>query len=294
MILVVGATGTVGGEVMAQLAEAGTARRAMVRDVGRAVTAGLRNEGAELVRGDLDEPASLIAAMEDVDAVLVVTANTPAQVAQETAAIDAAAKAGVDHIVKLSVPGTSADASFDLLRFHYDIEQHLAASGVPHTVVRPIWFMQNLLHVAPALTHEDVLRLPLGDGPIGAVDVRDLAAVIIALLGGDPEVDPVVTGPANVTGAAMAAALAEASGRPIRFEDCSKEDFEAGIRAGGASDWYAREMGTLYDGILRIGFGAGVTDVVERLTGRAPRSISEFASDHAQAFTLEGAASPSS
>ena len=294
MILVLGATGTVGGEVLAQLAEAGVPRRAMVRDVPRAVAAGLRNDGVELVRGDLDEPASLVAAMEDVDAAFVVTANSPAQVAQEIAAIDAAARAGVGHIVKLSVPGTSGEASLDLLRFHYDIEQHLAASGVPYTVVRPIWFMQNLLHVAPGLAHDDVLRLPLGDGPVGAVDVRDLAAVIVALVRGDPQVDAMVTGPADVTATEMAADLAGAPGRPIRFEDCTREDFEAGMRVGGASQWYAAEMGTLYDGILRIGFGAGVTDVVQRLTGRAPRSIDDFARDHASAFSPEGAATPSS
>jgi hypothetical protein len=103
-----------------------------------------------------------------------------------------------------------------------------------------------------------------------------------------------VTGPANVTAAEMAAALAGATGRPIRFEDCTREDFEAGMRAGGASQWYAGEMGTLYDGILRIGFGAGVTDVVQRLTGRAARSIDDFARDHASAFSPEGAAAPSS
>jgi uncharacterized protein YbjT (DUF2867 family) len=287
-VLVTGASGTVGGLVTRRLSEEGIAVRGVVHRPESAADLRQRQlPGVEAVAADLADEAGVPELLAGIDAVFLVTANVPNQLAQEQSVIRAAAKAGVGRVVKISVGGVSPDAPLALARVHYAAEQELTAGGVPHTILRPAFFMDNLLQYLPWIDPSGGLELPLGDGAMGMIDARDIADVAVAELrasaGGDR--DLVLTGPEDLTTAQALARIADVAGRPLRHVDGTREDFLRRYLADGNWSGYAEDMATLYDGVLRHGYGAGTTATVEEVTGHAPRTIDDFARQHAAKFS---------
>jgi uncharacterized protein YbjT (DUF2867 family) len=170
MILVTTA-GKVGSEAARLLATRGTPVRVIVRDADKAAT--LEIEGVEAFSGDLEVPATIDEAMRDISAVVLVTA---AVVQQELNVIDSAARAGVKHVVKITTKA-SADSPIALRRDHAQIERALIASGVGYTLLRNNTYMQNFLMMAPGIAKTNSFSSGTGDGGVGHVDVRDVAAV---------------------------------------------------------------------------------------------------------------------
>jgi uncharacterized protein YbjT (DUF2867 family) len=287
-VLVTGASGTVGGLVTRRLSEEGIAVRGVAHRPES--TAALRRRqlpGVEVVSADLADEARVPELLAGTDAVFLVTANAPTQLAQEQSVIRAAAKAGIARMVKISVAGVSADAPLALARVHHAAEQELTASGIPHTTLRPAFFMDNLLQYIPWIEPDGQLELPLGDGAMAVIDARDIADVAVAELrasaGGNR--DLVLTGPEDLTAAQALARIADVTGLPLRHVDGTRENFLRRYLADGNWADYAQDVATLYDGILRHGYGAGTTATVQEVTGRAPRTIDDFASEHAAEFS---------
>ena len=171
MILVIGATGTVGSEVVRQLVATGERPRALVRDPA---TARQRlGDQVEHVVGDLDRPETIAAALAGVDRVFLLTTQSSRQPEWERAVIGAAARAGVGQLVKLSVFRADEQSPLQVARQHGKAEQVLAQSGLAATILRPVFFMQNLL----AMVHDGAIATAAGDGRVAMVDARDIAAV---------------------------------------------------------------------------------------------------------------------
>ncbi|MFQ5600100.1 MAG: NAD(P)H-binding protein, partial [Candidatus Krumholzibacteriia bacterium] len=135
MILVTGATGTTGSEVVRQLAASRVPVRAFVRNPDKA--APLRALGVEIVVGDLDRPETLGPALEDVERLFLLSPADPSQVEQQGRAVEMAQRAGVQHIVKMSVLGADPDSPIALGRWHAQTEQHIEKSGLHFTHLRP-------------------------------------------------------------------------------------------------------------------------------------------------------------
>ena len=284
-ILVTGATGTNGREIVRALAERGARVRAFVRQSEDA--AALVARGAEIAVGDLDDPASVDAALEGVDRVVLLAANTLNQVGHERGVIDAATRAGVRHLMKFSAAGADPSAPALILRWHGEAEEHLKASGIPHTILRPVFFMQNLLAQKGTIASEGAFHLPMGTARPAAIDARDtaeaFAAVASSSAGTHLGKTYTLTGPEPIGFDEMAAVLSRVAGRPVRYVDVAPEAFRQSLLGWGQPEWLAAALDELF-ARLRAGDQSKPTDAVREITGRPARDFGAFAADHAEAF----------
>ena len=277
-VLVLGATGTVGRELVRQLAAGGASVRALVRDRARAHGV-LGRLAVEYSLGDLAEPETVERAARGCARLFLLTPDGPGQVALATGAAQAAVEAGVGHIVSLSSSDSARDAPFAWAQAHHAIEQHVESLGVGCTHLRPHYFMPNLLDALQVEVGSLVLRVPMGRGRISAVDVRDIAACAAAVLASPPLGRPaVLTGGESFTLAEAAAVLAVHSGIAIRYDDEDPKQHLESMLARGVDRAEAESISLLYE-LGRSGYLDRVTGEVEAITGRPPRRLEEFAAE---------------
>jgi uncharacterized protein YbjT (DUF2867 family) len=287
-VLVTGATGTVGRHVVRELVDRAVPVRARVRALvrDREHAESLLGEDVELAVGDLGDPASLRRAMDGVDRLFLACGNVPDQVAYEKAAIDAARAVGVQRVIKLSGPRPELDAPVIFDRWHAQIEQHLVDSGLAWVLLRPSTYVTNVLQWADAIAATGTMWAPAGAGRVSFVDPRDVAEVAaIALLSDDGALGRThrLTGPEAVTYSQLAEALSAATGSEIRYVDVPAQDARDALLGTGMPPMFADAIIDLF-AAQRAGELAYVTDTVECLTGHAPRAITHFARDAADAF----------
>jgi uncharacterized protein YbjT (DUF2867 family) len=280
MILVTTA-GKVGSEAVRLLRQREVPVRVVVRNPEKAKT--LADTGAEIAVGDLGVPASVDEAMAGVTSVVLVS---PAVPAQELNVVASAARAGVGHVVKASSKA-SADSPIARRRWQAEIEAGLAASGVPHTLLRSNAYMQNVLALAPAVAKTSGFGSSAGTGRTGMVDARDVAAVA-ASIAASPGLHSGktywLTGPELISNYDVAAVLSKLLGRTITYREVSfDEDRDAMIRAGVPEQ--VAEMNAQAFSLTAEGDSAWVTDDVASLLSRPARSFEQFAADHATAFS---------
>ncbi len=280
MILVTTA-GKVGSEAARLLAEREVPVRVLVRDAEKAKA--LADAGAEIAVGDLAVPASIDEAMAGVTSVVLVS---PAVPAQELNVVASAARAGVGHVVKASSKA-SADSPIARRRWQAEIEAGLAASAVPHTLLRSNAYMHNVLALAPAIARTSGFRSSAGKGRIGMVDARDVAAVAATIAASPaPHAGKTywLTGPELISYYDIAAVLSRLLGRTISYRELTfDQDKDAMIRAGVPEQ--IAEMNAQAASLTADGDAAWVTDDVPSLLNRAAHSFDEFAADYANAFS---------
>jgi uncharacterized protein YbjT (DUF2867 family) len=280
MILVVGATGTVGAHVVRRLVAMGERPRAVVRDPGKARD---RLGGqVEQVVGDLDRVATLPPAFTGVDRVFVVTTQSDRQVEQEQAVIDAASRAEVRHIVKLSVFRADNNSPLQIARQHRQAERALERSGLYFTILRPPFFMQNLL----GMVRNGAIFTAALDGRVTMIDARDVADVAVAALEGSGHEGRTYTptGPEALSFDDVARVLSQQTGTQIRHVHVSPEDVGQALRERGMANWYADDMAKLH-GMLADGYEEVITDDVRTVTGIEPRPLERFAEDFSTVLT---------
>jgi uncharacterized protein YbjT (DUF2867 family) len=280
MILVTTA-GKVGTEAALLLRQRELPVRVLVRDPGQAKA--LADAGAEVAAGDLGVPASIDAAMAGVTAVILVS---PAVPAQELNVVASAARAGAGHIVKASSKA-SADSPIARRRGQAEIEAGLAASGLPHTLLRSNAYMQNVLALAPAIAAIGGFGSAAGKGRTGMVDARDVAAVAAEIAASPaPHAGKTywLTGPEPISNYDVAAVLSRLLGRTITYTELSFEaNRDAMIRAGVPAP--IAEMNAQAFALTADGDAEWVTGDVPSLLGRPARSFWQFAADYAPVFS---------
>lgn len=283
MILVTGATGKTGVDVVRGLAIVGAGVRALVRDAAKAQF--LRRPGVEVVVGDLEKVDTLRAALRGVERVFLCSAADPKQVELQGNLIRTAKEAGVRQVVKLGALGTSLDSPSALGRWHAETEKQLIAAGLPWTFLRPHYFMQNFLGLAPAIKATGTLSLPLRSAKIPLVDTRDVAAVAVETLTGAGHERKIfdITGPEALSGTDLVQKLSKATGKTIRYVDAPPEQAKKEMLAAGWPEWLASAMVALY-GVFAAGHASAVSPVVEELTGYPARSFDDWAREDAAAF----------
>lgn len=269
LIGVTGATGAVGGAVARSLAARGIEQRLLVRDPSRAPDLpGTHAAACDYASVDAE-------ALVGVDVLLMVSAAESAdRLASHLRLVDAAADAGVGHVVYTSFAGAAPDAVFTLARDHHATEEHLRARGLATTVLRDNFY----LDVLPEFVgDDDVLRGPAGDGRVAAVARADVARCAVEVLlapeahaGATHE----LTGPEALTFDEVAARIAAATGRPVRFHDETDEEAYASRARWDPAPWQADAWVSTYTAV-RSGALAGVTDDVRRLTGRDPLTLDD-------------------
>jgi uncharacterized protein YbjT (DUF2867 family) len=283
MILVVGATGTNGREVVQRLSAAGQPVRAMVRNPSRADD--LRALNVEVVAGDLDDPSSLDAALRGVHRAFFVSAIDQQYPQFFRNFLNAAKRAGTSQVVKFSGMGANSNSPAEILRQHGQTDEALSASGLMFTILRPNSFYQNLLFSAGTIKDHGAFYLPLRDGRQSLVDVRDIADVAVEALAtpGHEGKTYEITGPESLTYHEVAEKLSVVLGKPVRFVDVPAETALDSMLKAGMPEWNARALVELY-GVFASGAAAGTTDTVNRILGRNPITCSQFIRDHASAF----------
>ena len=285
MILVTGATGTNGTEIIRRLAARNVPVRAMVRDPGRAGAIALPN--VQVVGGDFDRPETLDAALEGVERAFLLTNSSERAEAQQIAFVEAARRSGgVAHIVKLSQFAAAADSPVRFLRYHAAVEAALRASGIAYTFLRPNLFMQGLLNFRSTIATQNAFYAAAGDAKVSVIDVRDIADAAVAALTGPGHENKVyeLTGPEALTHADMAVRLSAALGRTVAFVDIPPEAMHEALLGVGFPPWQAEGLIEDY-AHYRRGEAAAVTSGVRDATGNAPRRFEEFVRDHAAQFS---------
>jgi uncharacterized protein YbjT (DUF2867 family) len=274
MILVIGATGTVGRLVVRQLTTSGEQIRALVKD--RDTARQQLGDRVQYIVGDLDRPATLISALAAADRVFLLTRQSDRQPDQERAVVDAAVRAGVRHLVKLSVFRADERSPLQIARQHALTERAVRESGLAYTIVRPVFFMQNL----PGMIRDGAIRTAAEDGRVAMVDARDVAAVAVdALISyGDEGRTYTVTGSQAVTFDEVAAALSRQTDHPVRHVRVAPDLVHAALERNGVPAWFARDMARLQS-MLAVGYEDLVTDDVRTVTGTAPHTLAEFCRD---------------
>jgi uncharacterized protein YbjT (DUF2867 family) len=280
MILITTA-GKVGAEAARLLAQRGEPVRVLVRDPEKATA--LAQAGADVAVGDLDVPATVDAAMRGVSAVVLVS---PAIPAQELNVVASAAAAGVGHVVKITSKA-SADSPIGRRRNQTEIENGLIASGLGYTLLRNNAYMQNFLMMAPGIAATSSFSTATGDGRVGHIDARDVAAVAAEIAASPaPHAGRTYwpTGPEVLTGAEVAGVLSKVLGRPITFHPITfEEQREAMIKAGlpdSVAEDNARAVTLMADGDCDY-----LTEDVPTILGRPARTFEQFVTDHAAAFS---------
>jgi uncharacterized protein YbjT (DUF2867 family) len=272
LILVTGATGKVGSEAVRLLAAQHHPTRALVRDPSRAP-----HGDVEIVTGDFDRPDTLDAAMRGIDTVLLVS---PAVPAQEIAVIDSAVHHGVTHIVKITSKA-SADSPVDRRRGQAQIEAHLDATGLAYTLLRSNAYMQNLLALAPMIKQTQGFLMSAGDGQVGMIDARDVAATAAAV-----SISPRehagrsywLTGPDLITYTDVAKELSDTLGHAVEYHQIPPDEHRAAMIRAGVPEAVATSNAQAF-GLIAEGDAAWLSDDVESITGTPPHSLHTFIAD---------------
>ncbi len=279
-ILITGATGTIGSEVIKQLLSINVPVRALVRPKK---AFGFKEQTVEIVQGDFLHLDTLHSALQGVEKAFLVTGNDPRQVEMESNFVDAAWRRGVRHIVKLSVLGADPNSSSTFQRWHGQVEKRLEDSGIAWTLLQPNMLMQNVKWFAKTIAEQGSIFSTVGDAKISHVDARDVATVAAICLtqSGHENKRYVLTGLEALTFNEVAQKLSQALNRPVAYMNVSPSDLKQARLAGGEPEWYLDAELELF-GLWARGAGAPVTSDVEDVTKKAPTSFDRFARDIAK------------
>lgn len=277
-VLITGASGNVAGGVLPQLVKQGVAVKAYVRDEAKA--AKLKAMGVEPVFGDFMDGAKLEAAAKGMDAVVSITPPGPNAADQASVITQATKRAGVGHIIRLSAIGAAADAPTDNGKLHHKTDTEIIESGIPYTILRPNFFMQNLLGSIPTIQAQGSMYWGMGEGCIGIIDVRDISDSLATLAGygGHHGQIYVQTGPDSLSFAEIAESISKAIGKPVNYVAIPPEAVGEAIRGFGMGEWFAQVMMD-YSRAYARGWGDFVNGNVEAITDKPARSFDQFAKE---------------
>ncbi len=281
MILVTGATGNIGSEVLAQLVQAGHAVRVLARDPAKLEKYAGK---IEVVKGDLSKPETLDAAFAGVDKAFVLcnAGDLPTLVGNAT---DAAKKAGVKHIVMLSSASVVDEQPTQIGRWHIEGEAKVKASGIPWTMLQPGAFASNTLQWVASIKANGAVFLPMGEGKMTPIDPHDIADVAVKVLTepGHEGKSYELSGPEALTTAEQLAKISAAIGKPLKYVAVTPEAAREGMAKAGMPEVFINAMLEI-SARVREGHGWEANGTVEQLLGRKARPYEDWLSRNVAAF----------
>jgi uncharacterized protein YbjT (DUF2867 family) len=232
---------------------------------------------------DLDDGTAVARALEGVDAAYLVTPSSEQAAERQNRFADAAVAAGVRRLVVLSQFAARPDSPVRFLRWHAEVEAHVRALGLDHTVLRPNLYLQGLFAFAGTV-RQGWFAAPVGGAAVSAIDTRDIAdtAAVVLTSPGHAGRTYTLTGPRAVTHDEIARAISDATGQGVTFHDSTPDQFTAAL-TGLLPPWQLAGLVEDYAHYAR-GEAAEVHTSVADVTGHRPRDLVEFAHDHAAAF----------
>ena len=282
-LLVTGASGQLGRAVIRHLLDARKVAPARIIATTRNPEnlADLAALGITVRAADFDDQTSLAKAFAGADRVLIISTNELAiqgkRREQQLAAVAAASKAGVGHLLYTSMPDPEPGSPVVFAPDHYDTEQAIKASGIPYTFFRNGWYDENLFMGLPHVLASGHWYTSAGDGAISFGARDDYAAAIAAGLASDKRESAIytLTGPKAYSTAEVAALVTEVTGKPIEVVQLSDGALAEGLKGAGMPDWLVKAL-VSFDAVTRIGGLGMVTDAVEKLSGRKSQTLKQF------------------
>lgn len=286
-ILITGATGTLGSEVVRQLASVDS--EVNIKAAGHSLQnleKIIEDQRIKSMQIDFSEAETLKDALKDIGKVFLLTPFQPNMVQYSSNLLTEITKTGkIKHIVKVSTMGADFEPGG---RLHRQAEQMIEDAGIAYTFLRPNAFMQNFVNFYSHMIKErGVLSLPAGDGKVSFVDVRDIAAVAVQILisnndGKYSSKTYDITGPEAISYDDAVRTMSEQVGKKITYVNVTKDDALKAMEIG-LDNWLIDIILEGYDN-LKKGYFSSVTNAVEEVTGKKPISFKYFARDHAEAF----------
>jgi len=280
-ILVTGATGNTGTGLVPALRNAGVDVRVFVRDESKAQS--LKDMGTEVIVGDLDKPETIRPAVEGVDKIYLLTWNGQTQAQQAKNVINAAKKAGKPHLVRHSMWGPERSR---IVKQGLEVEEAVKSSGLPWTVLKPTFYMQNTMMAVQTILSDRVIYWDMEDGKLAMIDVRDIVDAAFAVLTGNGHEGKsyILTGPAAISLNEVASTLSKVLGKDVKYVNVPGEAALKSMQAMGVPEWIAKGYVELSEGFAE-NFANSVTKNVSTLTGHPARSFEQFVRDFAQVFS---------
>src|SRR5437870_13393407 len=280
-VLMTGATGSVGRNVAKRLSEKGVSVRAGVRDQAKAREQFGSN--IALAPFGFENEKTFAGALEGVEKVFLLPPLLPNQLEVTNVFVDAAKRAGVRHIVKLSAIGVDDETRPTAIEAHAANEQHIRESGMAFTFLRPNSFMQNFLTYFPP--RNGAIYLPWGTGTASFVDTRNIASVAAEVLTSDGHEGQIytLTGPAALGIAEVAQILSEVAGREFKYVDVPEGAARDGMLQAGVPKWLVEALMELH-AINKHNRWSAVTADIEKVTDTGPTDFAQFARDNAEKF----------
>jgi uncharacterized protein YbjT (DUF2867 family) len=255
----------------------------LVRDPAKAEA--LKAAGMDIAIGDVADPVTAAKAMAGVTKLLVLLPNSQRQLELETQLVDLAKKVGVQHVVKMSSMEAVADARTPIPKIHWASEEHIRKSGLAWTMLKPNFFMQNMLGSARSIKENKSFSLPMGDGATAMADARDIGAVAAEVLTGKGHEGRSyeITGPELLTFHQVAERFSEVLGTKISYVAADPAAYLATLKRVLPNEWHVNAVSELFREIAE-GPPPHLTDTFQKLTGRPPISLAQFVRDHRAAF----------
>jgi uncharacterized protein YbjT (DUF2867 family) len=281
-VLVTGGTGNVGGAVVTELLKRGAEVRVLARKQPDAAKV---PAGAEVAIGDLLDPVSVEEAVDGVDKLFLLNAVVTDELTQALIAYGIAKRAGLKHVTYLSVFKVEQFRDVPHFASKLAVEGALREFGVPYTILRPGYYIQNDESLKGALTGPGIYPMPIGDAGIAAVDTRDIAeaaAISLTEQGHEGKTYDLV-GPTLISGPENAAIWSRLLGKEIKYTGHNFDQWELQMRKS-MPNWSAYDLRMMFQGYFDRGFVSTETEVtrISTLLGHAPRSYEAFAAETSQ------------
>ena len=289
MILITGASGTVGRAVLDEVRKTGAAFRAMYRNDADAKNA---PAGTSTVIADFADKESLARALNGADTVFVVCSPIPQLVELESNAIDVCAEKDVRHVVLNSSLG-AGDYPKSFPSWHRKVEDKLQGSKLGHTILRPNSFMQNITaFYAPSIRAQGAFYAAMGNAKVSLIDVRDVGAAAAKVLT-TPEAHAGKTydlnGPEAVSYTELARKISQVTGREAKFVDIHEQAQRKAMLDMGMPEWQVTALLDLQQYYSKLGKGGEVTDTLSRLIGHPAIELNQFLNENKQSFRAQAA-----
>ena len=287
-ILVTGATGTVGSEVVKQLSRDASNYniKAGIHSIENAKKV-QQYERVKAVQIDYDKQEGLETAFNDINKLFLLTHPSSKSAEHESNLVDEAKKFGIEHIVKQSIMGADLEADVEAMRLHRQTEKVIEESGIPYTFLRPGEFMQNFINFqGSTIKSNNAFYIPAEDTKVSFVDARDIAAVAVkALVDGDKHYNKtyLITGPEALSYYQAAEILSNVTGKKIDYVNISDKEARGAMKEAGLDNWLINTISELYE-YFRKGYASQVSSTVEEVTRRKPTTFTQFATDYADVF----------
>ena len=283
MILITGATGKTGSATAKSLGEKGETFRALIRNEEK--KEGLESLGGEVVIGSIENTEVVNQSMQGVKTVLVLLPNSESQLALEKQLVDSAKQAGVERIVKMSSIEATPDATSPIPKLHLESEEYIKQSGLAWTMIKPNFYMQNLLASAGTIKEQGKIFLPMGEGKTGMIDTTDVGKVLAKVLSedGHESMNHEITGPEILSFYEVAEIFSQALGKQVDYVDVPMDAYNETLGQFLTNQWHLDAVIDLFNGIAEGGI-EDKTDTFNELMGETPKSLSQFLAENSFIF----------